>query len=848
MPLAPGVRLGPYEIVAPIGAGGMGEVWRARDPRLGREVAVKVLPAGLGADAGRLARFQHEALAAGALNHPNVLSVYDVGEHEGAPYLVFELLDGKTLRERLAEGPVTPRRAAEWAAQVARGLASAHDKGILHRDLKPENLFVLADGRVKILDFGLAKLGPLAGEARLGSDVATASQLTQPGTILGTVAYMSPEQVRGSVVDHRSDLFSLGVVLHELLTGRRPWVRDTPAETMSAILKEDPPDLASSGIVPGPMLDRIVRRCLEKEPAARFRSAHDLAFALESAGGDSAPSATPLAPGLRRQRRVGSWLVAAALVAVAAGGYVFGRRATPSAPPAFEQVTFRRGTVASARFTADGHTIVYGAAWEGRPDEVFSTRLGGSDSRPLGLSPATLLALSSTGEMALSLEPRWIFSYRQPGILARAPLAGGGAPHRLLADVNAADWSPDGSELAVARFVEGGSRIEFPLGKVLYQTKDVIGSLRISPEGRRLAFIEYGETGARVMTLEEGGSARALSVGWKAQGRGLAWLPSGREVLFSLTRDRRECALTAVDLGGRERLILQIPGGLWLQDVARDGRVLIAHFRIGWQMRTGETAGASERDLSWFTSSFVEDMTPDGRQLLFLDGQSDLYLRAVDGSPAVNLGSGFGGGALSPDGSRVAAIHADGGRLSLVATREGETVVLPPGPIKRYVRAAFMPDGHSLLVSAADAEGRRVFLQDVGSGLPRPVTPVGFDSPCPSPDGTRFATSDGKGHIELYPTAGGPPTRVPGDHMDRQLLRWSADGRSVFAYRQGDLPGRIYRIDLTTGAEEVVRTLMPPDPTAIFRIHPVVVTADGRHYAYGATQNLSDLYVYSGLR
>ena len=289
MPLAPGVRLGPYEVVAAIGAGGMGEVWRARDPRLGREVAVKVLPAGLSADAGRRHRFEQEALAAGALNHPNVLSVHDVGEHEGAPYLVFELLDGKTLRERLEEGPVSARRAAEWAAQIARGLAAAHDKGILHRDLKPENVFVLSDGRVKILDFGLAKLGPLAGEAQPGSDVATVSRLTQPGTILGTVAYMSPEQVRGAAVDARSDLFSLGAVLHEMLTGRRPWVRETAAETMSAILKEDPPDLAVSGVAMLPVLDRTVRRCLEKDPAARFRSAHDLAFALEAAGGDSAP-------------------------------------------------------------------------------------------------------------------------------------------------------------------------------------------------------------------------------------------------------------------------------------------------------------------------------------------------------------------------------------------------------------------------------------------------------------------------------------------------------------------------------------------------------------------------------
>ena len=718
MQLAPDVHLGPYEIVAPIGAGGMGEVWRGWDPRLKRDVAIKVLPAELGADGDRVRRFGQEALAAGALNHPNLLSVYDVGEHEGSPFLVFELLDGETLRDRLDKGRLPPRRAAEWAAQAARGLAAAHDKGIFHRDIKPENLFVLSDGRVKILDFGLAKLNAPADQDLSKSEIATASELTGPGAILGTVAYMSPEQVRGRAVDHRSDIFSLGVVLHEMLTGRRPWVRDTSAETMSAILKDDPPDLASSGNVVAPMLERIVRRCLEKDPAARFHSAHDLAFGLEAAEGGSAagPSAPVVAPRPRRRGVLWAGLALTALAAAVAGGFAVGQRSTPRDAAAFEQITFRRGTVVAARFAADGQTIVYGAAWEGAPYEVFSTQRGRSEARPLGFSPASLLALSSTGEMALSLEPRWLQSKSQPGVLARAPLAGGVA-RRLLANVNAADWSPDGRELAVARYVEAGSRIEFPLGKVLYETKHDIGSLRVSPDGTRLAFIEYDYDHARVMILEGSRPVRALSAGWESRNGGLAWSASGREVFFTLGRVGSDLgALYAVDLAGRERRILRVPGGLWLQDVARDGRVLLAHMRFGLQLRAGETSSSAEKDLSWFTSSFIIDMSADGRQILFNESHADdLYLRAVDGSPAVKLSSDSSvGAALSPDGSAVASINVTWDRLTVLPTREGEPVELQRGPVKAYGSVAWMPDGRHLLFRAPMGRG-------LGSSSRRPA-------------------------------------------------------------------------------------------------------------------------------
>jgi eukaryotic-like serine/threonine-protein kinase len=302
MALAPGTQLGPYQIVAPLGAGGMGEVYRALDPRLGREVAIKVLPISLSRDVDRLRRFEQEARAASALNHPSILAVFDIGTHEGSPYLVTELLEGCTLRDRLVGGPLTPRKAVDYAVQIANGLAAAHEKGIVHRDLKPENLFICRDGRAKILDFGLAKLSL----PELGDSTATAIDLenrgTETGVVMGTAGYMSPEQVRGEKADQRSDIFSFGAVLYEALCGQRAFGGRTSADRASAILKEDPPELVASGRNISAGLDRVVRHCLEKNPEERFQSARDLAFHLESTASNSGSNSGP-AVALKKERR-----------------------------------------------------------------------------------------------------------------------------------------------------------------------------------------------------------------------------------------------------------------------------------------------------------------------------------------------------------------------------------------------------------------------------------------------------------------------------------------------------------------------------------------------------------------
>ena len=360
MTLTSGTKLGPYEIHSSIGAGGMGEVYRARDARLNRDVAIKILPESFSADADRLQRFALECRAAAALNHPNILSIFDIGDVQGAPYVVSELLEGETLRDRLRDGPLSSRKAIDYSRQIASGLAAAHEKGIVHRDLKPENLFITNDGRAKILDFGLAKL--TRPEADISGDAPTQQIATDAGTVMGTVGYMAPEQVRGKPADPRSDIFAFGAILYEMLSGKRAFHGDSAVDTMSAILKEDPPDLTETNGKVSPALERIVRHCLEKNPAERFQSARDLAFNLEALT-DISTSTRGGVRALQMEEEPAKrrWLLPVLgvllLLASWAGVYRFAHRGA-AANPTFHEITFRNGTIWDARFAPDGQTII----------------------------------------------------------------------------------------------------------------------------------------------------------------------------------------------------------------------------------------------------------------------------------------------------------------------------------------------------------------------------------------------------------------------------------------------------------------------------------------------------------
>ncbi len=858
MTLAAGSRLGPYEILGQIGAGGMGEVYRAKDPRLGREVAIKVLPASFSADPDRLRRFEQEARAAGVLNHPNITAVYDIGSHDGAPYVVQELLEGETLRSELAGGRLSPRKAIERAMQVAHGLAAAHEKGIVHRDLKPENLFVTRDGRVKILDFGLAKLTHQE-EGSQATNLPTATAGTEPGVVLGTLGYMSPEQVRGRPADARSDIFSFGAILYEMLSGKRAFHGDSAADTMSAILREDPPDLSVTNQNISPGLERVVRHCLEKNPEQRFHSAHDLAFDLEALSGTSATSAGALAAQTGRPApRVGrlrlAALAAAALAAGVVAGHFLWRPATPSTPT-YRRLTFRRGNLGTARFAPDGRSVVYGASFEGQPLEIYTTRPEGPESTPTGVKNANLMSVSASGDLAVSVRERFLAGPAGIGTLATVPL-GGGAPRSIAEFVEYADWMPDG-KLALVRFLEGRNRVELPLGKVLFTSDHGLRALRASPKGDRLAVFERASVGRSLTVIDLAGKATKLVPGG-IQGQGLAWSPSGEEVWFDDRGDHGQFFLKAVDLSGRVRTLASTPVGLIIHDVARDGRCLLERYGSRPGMLGLVAGDTRERDFSWFDGSRLVSLSDDGKLILFNelgDAAGAIgahYLRKTDGSPAVNLGPGAASD-LSADGKWALVRPADSpNAIVLQPTGTGAPISIDLSLFESVGNTSFFPDGKRLLVSATERGRKRMlYVLDIPAGKPRVVAPksYGFAPNSISPDGLWIAAyGEWTEDLFLLPTSGGEPRTVPGT-KDIDLVRWSADGKSLFAVETGSIPARVVRIDVATGRREPWKTLAPPELAGLIDIAPVMMTPDGKAYVYGyASAAISDLYIIEGLK
>jgi eukaryotic-like serine/threonine-protein kinase len=848
MSLPAGARLGPYEVVSSIGAGGMGEVYRARDTRLSRDVAVKVLPESFADDPERLRRFEQEARATGMLNHPNILAVFDIGAHNAAPYVVSELLEGETLRARIDGTPMPARKAIDYATQIARGLAAAHDKGIVHRDLKPENIFITREGRVKILDFGLAKLAvPLAAaETAL---IETAPQKNEAGMVLGTAAYMSPEQVRGQPADHRADIFSFGVVLYEMLTGRQAFKADSAVETMSAILKTDPPRLADSRRDLPPDLERIVLHCLEKNPEERFQSAGDIAFNLESIGHSSSSSGF-VAPTAASSTRWKIPAMALALV-VAAAALVMAGRTTVRLPgkPQFEPLTFRRGSVPTARFAPDGRTVVYAANWEGTPMTLYTAQPGNPESRSLEVR-GNLLAVSRTGELA--------FLVRKPdgaNVLARMPL-GGGAPREVLEDVAEAQWSPNGDELAVVRSEALGQRLEYPIGHVVFEPAGWMNSIRISPKGDLVAFAEHpilSDSRGDVSIVDLSGKKTTLSTGWEDIGQ-LGWSPDGREIWFSASKSGVDLSVFAVTLGGETRELLAGPGSLSLQDVSTDGRVVISNGGRRLSISVRAPGAREEIEAAWMDYSWFVDLSEDGRQILFSEqgvgggpGYA-VYVRGTDGSPAVRLGKGDAH-SLSHDGRWVLATDLSTHTLMLLPTGTGQPRSIPTHDITAYPWAGFFP-GDKRLVFAGTAKdgGTRMYAQDLDGGAARPLTPNGV---APrrntiSPDGKWLAAAQ-NGVVQLFPVDGGDVRPVPGTVPGDAPIRWNTDGHVLYV-RNGRSPARIFAVDAASGTRTLLHELAPRDAVGTDGIAEVRLTPDGASYAYGYMRTLQSLYQVTGLR
>lgn len=851
-----GSRLGPYEIQERIGAGAMGEVFRARDSRLDRDVALKLLPDAFGADPGRVRRFEKEARAASALNHPNIVTVYEVGAVDSSSYIAMELVEGRTLREALGPGATPTKRLLDLACQIASGLARAHDAGIVHRDLKPENVMVTKDGFAKILDFGLAKRLPFEGGA--SGSVATATVGTEAGTVLGTVGYMSPEQAGGAQVDFRSDQFSFGSILYEMATGERAFQRKTGVDTLSAILNEEPVSVAElNPAVPLP-LRLVIERCLAKQPERRYASTRDLSQELavlrdhltEVTGSVTAAPA----PRALRRIRVAGLGVAAAVLAAFAGAFLLGRSAGQRPFPDFQRLTFRHGAVWSARFVPDGRTIVYGAAWDGDPLRLFSMRTDGRDSTRIDLPDADVASVSSRGEIALLLGRPFRPQGRWAGTLARVPLAGG-APREMTDGVVAADWTPDGAGLALVRKAGEKLRLEFPAGKVLFETPGWIENLRFSPTGDRLAFVLRGAD-VSIDVVDLGGAHTVLSRGWK-RGGGLAWSPDGREVWFAAEGGGWRAPLYAVAPGSRPRLLLRLPSRITLQDVSRDGRALVSLMDLRWSTRGLSAGETAERDLSWHEGSLVKRMTPDGKTLLFDEGAEGffhtIYVRPMDGSPAKRLGEGRSL-AISPDGRTVLANSVGrGSPLVLLPTGAGD-----PKPLDtdghRIEEATFFRDGKRLLLLARDPGHRdRTYVRDLETGGMVAIAPEGMTCLVLSPDEREVACVGPRGEGILTPLGGGASRPIPGFQTGEEPEIWSADGRALYVrqlFSGKNSRSDVFRLDLATGRRELWHSFAPLDRAAVFDggFQNFAMTPDGTSYAYSFLNIPSDLYLVTGLK
>ena len=845
MNLAAGTQLGPYQILAPLGAGGMGEVYRARDSRLAREVALKTVSGALRGHPDRLARFEQEARAAARLNHPNILAVHDIGTHDGVPFVVSELLEGETLADRLRRGgPIPTRKVIEYAMQVAGGLVAAHEKGIVHRDLKPDNLFITRDGRIKILDFGLAKLT----QTQVSAEDATVLDRTEPGAIMGTTGYMSPEQVRGLTVDHRSDIFSLGVILFEMLLGTNPFRRDTAVDTMSAIVRDEPPELTTTLRGVSPALERVLRHCLEKRPEQRFQSARDLLFDLESIQTLS-PSTTGPFVKIEPARRWVKWMIAGAVAVVVAGvglTWMAGAKSEVVTAPAFHRLSFRHGRVYNARFSPDGNTVVYSAAWEGAPMELYSMRPENPESSPLPYAATDLFSVSPTGEMAVALRIKMQPGWAQTGTLAKAPLVGGAA-RELLEDVEAADFGPTG-ELAVVRPAGDKTRLEYPMGHVVYETGGWISHPRVSRDGKQVAFLDHPDIGddhGMVAVVDASGKKRNLTEDFPTA-EGLAWSPKGDEIWYAAAEKGAARALRAVTFEGKHRLVLRAPGEITLQDVSREGRVLLTR-ESWWRRIIGRGPGeAKEHDLSWLDWS--NPVAFDGKSMLFYEqgeggGTSHgVYLRKTDEATAVKLGDGLPF-ALSPDGKWVLSVPFDArDRLYLVPTGVGAARALPGVP--PVAGASFHSDGRHILYMSG---GRTWSMPIEGGEKATPVTPEGVAGTLASPDG-KWLVATAQGKAVLCPLGGGATKPIAGLGADETVLAWRSDSRALYVTRVGEAPAKVFVLDVGTGQRELWRQIEPQDAAGVTYVSPILPAADGKSYVYGYRRILSDLYLVEGLR
>jgi Tol biopolymer transport system component len=836
MALVTGSRLGPYEISAAIGAGGMGEVYRARDTQLGRDVAIKVLPSFLSDDPDRLRRFEQEARAAAALNHPNILVVFQLGTHEGVRYLVSELLEGSTLREPLQRGALSIRKAIDYGVQIARGLAAAHEKGIVHRDLKPENVFVTKDGRVKILDFGLARLLPQRGEVEVNAP--TISDITDPGTVMGTVGYMSPEQVRGKPADHRADIFAFGAMLYEMLTGKRSFQKPTSAETMTAILNEEPPGVSQLAPLAPPAMQRVVHRCLEKSPEQRFQSASDLAFALEALSDSSSVTAAVASPDRERRSRLVATVVGITVVALLAAAALMLYRARKSGGPAaseYLQLTNFADSAVAPALSPDGRMLAFirGDSTFVGHGEVWVKLL--PDGEPVQL---THDGLSKMGPLAFSPDGSRIAYTVGVADSWTVPVLGGGPSHWLT--VGTPSWiAATGSQPRIMFSAGTGEGIHMGIftasesradQRQVYLPSDVNGMAHrsyLSPDGRSVLAVEMDITSwlpCRLVPFD--GSAPGKRVGPQpSQCTDAAWSPDGKWMYFSAdTGEGFHIWRQTYPDGSPEQVTF---GATEEQGIsfAPDGHSFVTS--VGEKESTiwlHDSAG--DRQITSQGYAFLPSFSPDGKRLYYLQ-RSRASRGFVSGELwAVDLPAGARERllpeflvehySLAPDGKSIVFIALDDAGHSPVwiAPLDGSS---PPRRLTSLdcVRAFFGAQNDVYFVGGeTNAETFLYHVNADGSGLRRVVPNQVVFLYAVSPDGKWLAVWEQERSAVVLYSSDGATRKVICESCasagaeDRGVtppsVKWSSDGKLLYlhenATRHGiQLPNTTYVIPLQPG-------------------------------------------------
>ncbi len=843
-------QIGPFEILSPLGKGGMGVVYRARDTRLGRDVAIKLIAGKYASEPRWARRFEQEARAISALSHPHIMALYDVGVHEGRHFLVCELLEGQSLKDRLMRGPIPAAQAMRITAEAARGLSAAHAKGIIHRDLKPANIFLTREG-TKILDFGLAK-------AATDDTAGDSSRNTETGMIMGTVSYLSPEQVRCQPLDGRSDLFALGIVLYEMLTGALPFKGDSSAETMAAILHDEPPTPTLPEIGYSTALLRTLAHCLEKDPELRFQSARDLAYDLENLAQSSgislsSPAKTPAPAKTRR-----GLLLAGALLTLALGfglSWLFlssGKKPLPE----FERISHISRPIVAARFLPDGRNYAYSTLSEQGTHQLWVSREAGPQL--VAVEDAKILAVSSAGELAIIQHLRKVpGSWMDTGKLVR--VFPDGTAKEVLDNVLSADWTPGGKELcAITLARQDGSneyRIEWPLGTVRYRSQTWIWEMDLAPDNRKLCFCRQNESSERELWVIDEKGPRLLT-GGLATLYSPHWDPESERIVYYGSTSCIGNTIQWSDLKGKSQRLMSTPMTPMIWDINSGGEMLVVQGRQRYALKLG-LAGAEERDLSWLDQSVVYGLSQDGRRLLLLDRDLEpkargdaTYLRTADGSPAVKL-AGRGPYCLSEDGSMSALEPVENSyyAIQLVPTGAGRPQILTTKVRLNWV-LAFSPDGQALVLKGNLPGGKmRLFLQPLDGGLARPITPEQVHDGCAlSPDGKAVISALPGELPRIYAGPDDPGREIPGLQAGDRVRQWDRDGEHVYVLPKGSLPLEVFRLNLGDGRRKPWLRLKAENGAGC-DLENFHITRDGKTYVYNYLITVvSDLYRVTGWR